>query len=110
MLRGGGTGREYEDIVYFNPYTGQYLATWKYGDNKSLGDWLVWSQVPLHFGTSWGLSIKIIWAAAGMVIPLLTVTGLLMNWNRVLRRKWKHLRKGAAAEIAVATPAAGLRS
>jgi uncharacterized iron-regulated membrane protein len=104
MRRSGGTGREYEDIVYFNPYTGGYLATWKYGDNKSLGDWLVWSQVPLHFGTSWGLSIKIVWAAAGMVIPLLTITGLLMNWNRVLRRKWKHLRRVPAGEIAVAAP------
>lgn len=93
MRRAGGEGREYEDILYFDPYTGEHLTTWNYGVNKSLGDWLVWSQVPLHFGTSWGLTVKIIWAAAGMAIPLLTLTGILMNWNRVLRRKWKHWRK-----------------
>jgi uncharacterized iron-regulated membrane protein len=104
MWRGGGEGREYEDIVYFNPYTGEYLATWKYGVNKSIGDWLVWSQVPLHFGTSWGMAVKIVWAAAGLVIPLLTVTGLLMNWNRVLRRKWKYLRKEAVAPTHAAAP------
>jgi uncharacterized iron-regulated membrane protein len=104
MWRGGGVGREYEDIVYFDPYTGEYLTTWKYGVNKSVGDWLVWSEVPLHFGTSWGITIKIIWAAAGLVIPLLTVTGILMNWNRVLRRKWKHLRKDAAAPTHAAAP------
>ncbi len=105
MRRGGGVGREYEDIVYFNPYTGEYLTTWKYGVNKSLGDWLVWSQVPLHFGTSWGMTIKIIWAAAGLVIPLLTVTGILMNWNRVLRRKWKHFRKGTTDQTHTVAPA-----
>jgi uncharacterized iron-regulated membrane protein len=92
MRRGNGVGREYVDTLYFNPYNGQYLATWQYGVNKSLGDWFIWSQIPLHFGTSWGLGIKLVWAAAGLVVPLLSVTGLLMYWNRALRRKWKRLR------------------
>jgi uncharacterized iron-regulated membrane protein len=46
----------------------------------------------LHFGTSWGLAIKIIWAIAGLVLPLLAVTGWGMYWNRVLRHKWRRLR------------------
>jgi uncharacterized iron-regulated membrane protein len=92
MRRGTGVGREYEDTVYFSPYTGEYLGTWRYGANQSLGDWIIWSQVPLHFGTYWGLGVKLVWAAAGLAIPLLTITGLLMYWNRALRKKWKRLR------------------
>src|SRR6185503_13823682 len=50
MRRAGGNGREYEDTVYFNPETGEHLATWRYGVNESLGDWFIWLQIPLHFG------------------------------------------------------------
>jgi uncharacterized iron-regulated membrane protein len=87
MRRSGGHGREYEDTVYFDPYTGQHLATWRYGVNESLGDWLIWLQIPLHFGTSWGLAVKMIWATAGLALPLLAISGLVMYWNRVLRHK-----------------------
>jgi uncharacterized iron-regulated membrane protein len=93
MRRRNSPGYEYVDTVYFNPYTGDYISTWRYGVNQSVGDWIVWSQVPLHFGTYWGLGVKIVWAAAGLAIPLLTLTGLLMYWNRWLRRKWKRLSK-----------------
>jgi len=92
MRRGDGLSREYEDTLYFNPYNGEHLATWQYGVNKSLGDWFIWSQVPLHFGVYWGVGVKIIWAVLGLVVPTLAVTGLLMYWNRTLRRKWKQLR------------------
>jgi uncharacterized iron-regulated membrane protein len=92
LRRSSGNGREYEDTVYFNPYTGEHLATWRYGVNESLGDWLIWLQIPLHFGTSWGLAVKMIWATAGLVLPLLAISGLIMYWNRVLRHKWKRLQ------------------
>ncbi len=100
MRRGNSVGREYVDTVYFNPYSGDYISTWKYGVNQSAGDWIIWSQVPLHFGTYWGLNVKIVWAAAGLAIPLLAITGLLMYWNRWLRRKWKTLRKARAEAVA----------
>jgi uncharacterized iron-regulated membrane protein len=98
LLRRGNNsvGREYVDTVYFNPYSGEYISTWRYGVNKSLGDWIIWLQVPLHFGTYWGLGVKLVWAAAGLAIPLLAITGLLMYWNRALRRKWKTLRRPQA--------------
>jgi uncharacterized iron-regulated membrane protein len=97
MRRGNhSVGREYVDTVYFNPYSGEYISTWRYGVNKSLGDWIIWLQVPLHFGTYWGLGVKLLWAAAGLAIPLLAVTGLLMYWNRALRRRWKQLRRPQA--------------
>jgi uncharacterized iron-regulated membrane protein len=86
MRRGKGAGYEYTDTLYFDPYSGKHLATWRYGVNESLGDWIIWSQIPLHFGTYWGLGIKILWAMLGLSIPVLTVTGILMYWNRWLRR------------------------
>ena len=92
-----GNQATFED---FNPYTGGYISTWQYGVNQSAGDWLIWLQVPLHFGTTWGPVVKIVWAAAGLSFPLLAVTGLLMYWNRYLRRKWKHLRKARPAAVA----------
>jgi uncharacterized iron-regulated membrane protein len=99
LRRRNSPGYEYVDTVYFNPYNGEYISTWRYGVNQSLGDWIIWSQVPLHFGTYWGLGVKIVWAVTGLAIPLLTVTGLLMYWNRVLRRKWKKLAKGRMAPV-----------
>jgi uncharacterized iron-regulated membrane protein len=92
MRRGNGVGFEYADTLYFNPYDGMYLTTWKYGVNQSLGDWFMWLQIPLHFGTYWGITVKIIWGVLGLSVPLLTLTGALMYWNRYLRRKWRHLR------------------
>jgi uncharacterized iron-regulated membrane protein len=107
MRRSGGTGREYEDTLYFNPYTGEYLGIWRYGINRSLGDWTIWLQAPLHFGTSWGLGVKIVWAVAGLALPLLLITGALMYWNRSLRRVWKRLR-GNRPQAETACPTAAL--
>jgi uncharacterized iron-regulated membrane protein len=45
----------------------------------------------MHFGVYWGLGVKIAWAVIGLAIPALAVTGLLMYWNRTLRKKWKRL-------------------
>ena len=106
MQRRNSPGYEYDDTVYFNPYSGEYISTWRYGVNQSLGDWLIWLQVPLHFGTSWGLAVKLVWAVAGLAIPLLTVTGLLMYWNRALRKKWRRMRKHTASQQPAAVPAA----
>ena len=100
MRRRNSPGYEYMDTVYFNPYSGEYISTWRYGLNQSLGDWIVWSQIPLHFGTYWGLGVKVVWAAAGLAIPLLAITGLLMYWNRALRRRWKRLRQSKGAAVA----------
>ncbi len=91
MSRRPGIGRDYEDTLYFNPYNGEYLSTWNYGVNKTLGDWLIWVQIPLHFGTHWGVFVKCIWALIGLALPTLAVSGLLMYWNRYLGKRWAEL-------------------
>jgi uncharacterized iron-regulated membrane protein len=110
MARNGHSGYEYMDTLYFNPGDGSHIQTWRYGVNESLGDWFIWLQIPLHYGTYWGLGIKTLWAVLGLSIPLITITGLLMYWNRVLRHKW--LRRKAATRDYPSkgeTPAAATR-
>jgi uncharacterized iron-regulated membrane protein len=93
MSRSPGVGRDHEDTIYFNPYNGEYISTWRYGVNKSVGDWMIWVQIPLHFGTHWGLGIKCLWSAFGLALPVLAATGLIMYWNRSLVKKWDSLRE-----------------
>ena len=75
------------DFLYFDQQTGKLLYTWHRGRNATLGDWMLWLFVPLHFGTSWGLWGKVTWSAFGLVLPLLVMTGALMYWNRWLRKR-----------------------
>jgi uncharacterized iron-regulated membrane protein len=77
----------HRDIITLDPATAKVLTVWHYGRNHSLGDWILWSMHPLHFGTLWGLPIKILWALLGVALAALSVTGLLMYWNRYLRHR-----------------------
>lgn len=53
----------------------------------------------LHFGRwrdpVWGPYLKALWAAAGLVPAIMFVTGVVMWWNRVVRRR-RRAREGAA--------------
>lgn len=81
------------DIVYLQPSTLEILGTeqsarWNWGDKV-----LMWAYT-VHFGDFGGLPTKIIWAILGLVPAGLTVTGYLMWWNRVLKKKWDALKTG----------------
>jgi uncharacterized iron-regulated membrane protein len=54
--------------------------------NRGAGDHVISLLGPLHTGHFGGLTVKIVWALAGLAMPALFVTGFLMWWNRVLRR------------------------
>jgi uncharacterized iron-regulated membrane protein len=41
----------------------------------------------LHFGRAYGLFVKILWATFGLIPCVLLVTGALMWWNRVVRKR-----------------------
>jgi uncharacterized iron-regulated membrane protein len=77
----------HRDIVCLSTVDAQVLSIWHYGDNHTVGDWILWAMHPLHFGTLWGMTVKIIWALAGVALAALSVTGLLMYWNRFLRHR-----------------------
>jgi uncharacterized iron-regulated membrane protein len=78
--------------IYLDPRSGKRLGAWRVDNNQTLGEWFVWLLDPLHFGTYWGLGVKIIWAFLGLMLPVLAVTGVLMYWNRYLSKVWKNLR------------------
>ncbi len=80
------------DIVYFHPSTLEILGTedssrWSWGDKL-----MMWAYT-VHFGDFGGLPTKLIWAVVGFIPVGLTVTGYLMWWNRVLKKKWHGLRQ-----------------
>lgn len=83
------------DFVYFDQRSGRHMYTWHRGQNHTLGDWLVWLVAPLHFGTSWGQTVKVLWALLGFVLPTLTITGILMYWNRWLSKRWRAIRQSS---------------
>jgi uncharacterized iron-regulated membrane protein len=83
----------HRDIDTFDGHTGKLLTIWHYGENKSPGDWILWLVYPLHFGTLWGLPIKILWSLLGLSLPVLSVTGLLMYWNRYLSTRWRAINR-----------------
>lgn len=83
----------HRDIDTFDGHSGKLLTVWHYGENRSAGDWLLWLVYPLHFGTLWGMPVKVLWALLGLSLPVLSVTGLLMYWNRYLGARWRALRR-----------------
>jgi uncharacterized iron-regulated membrane protein len=84
------------DFVYLDQRSGKLLYTWHRGQNHTLADWYVWLIAPLHFGTSFGQGFKVLWALMGLALPALTITGLLMYWNRWLSKRWMKLRQRSA--------------
>lgn len=82
----------HRDIVTVSTSTGQVLTVWHYGEKHTLGDWIIWSMHPLHFGTLWGLPFRVVWFLAGLSLAVLSATGLIMYWNRYLRHRLRALR------------------
>jgi uncharacterized iron-regulated membrane protein len=85
-----------EDVVTYQPTTGRILssissAQWTPGERLAMGVYAV------HFGSFAGVVGQILWATLGLTPLLLAVTGYLMWWNRVLKKKWAALRSGRAA-------------
>ncbi len=91
ILMSRGDVRDFSkmDYIYFDPSTGKQLAVWHRGITKTWGSKLIFLMAPLHFGIYWGLAIKIIWATLGCGLPILSITGVLMYWNRSLSKRWK---------------------
>ena len=83
-------------IYTFDAASGQLLTTWHYGQNSTVGDWILWLVYPLHFGTLWGMPVKIAYFLLGLSLPVLALTGLLMYWNRYLSKRWATLRSSSS--------------
>jgi uncharacterized iron-regulated membrane protein len=90
--RGAPGDFSHRDIVRVRTTDAHVISVWQYGQRHTFGDWVLWSMHPLHFGTVWGPAVKLLWFLLGMSLAVLTVTGLLMYWNRFLRKVWQSSR------------------
>jgi uncharacterized iron-regulated membrane protein len=99
MARGEARNFTQMDYVYFDPATGKELALWHRGVTDTWGAGFIFWLSPLHFGYDWGLAIKILWATLGCALPLLSITGVIMYWNRSLSRKWRHLTRSRREKV-----------
>ena len=79
----------HRDIVCIGTADGRVLSVWHYAEKHSVGDWILWLMHPLHFGTEWGLLVKVVWCVAGLALAVLAATGLVMYWNRWLRHRFR---------------------
>lgn len=86
----------HRDLVTLDAATGRVLTVWHYGKNQSMGDWFLWAMHPLHFGTLWGIAVKILWATLGVSLAVLSATGVLMYWNRYLKKRWRGLGESSS--------------
>ncbi|MEH2411388.1 PepSY-associated TM helix domain-containing protein [Nostoc sp.] len=72
--------------VYLDLYSGQVLRV----DNSlkaSLGDKILNSFQPLHFGTFGGLPTRILYIFVGLAPLILFITGFVMWWDRKPKQK-----------------------
>ncbi|MEH2413561.1 PepSY-associated TM helix domain-containing protein [Nostoc sp.] len=67
--------------VYLDQYTGEVVQL-EDALNKSLGDKVLDSFIPLHFGTFGGLPTRILYVFVGLAPLILFVTGFVMWWYR----------------------------
>jgi uncharacterized iron-regulated membrane protein len=86
LARGELTDFSHTTYLYLDPRSGAKPGAWRVDNNRTLGDWFVWLLAPVHFGTYWGLCVKILWAFLRLMLPTLAVTGVLMYWNRYFWR------------------------
>jgi uncharacterized iron-regulated membrane protein len=62
-------------------------------DQRPAGDEILSWFSALHFGVFGGWPIRILWFALGLSLPVLSVSGCLLWWRRVvepMRRKERH--------------------
>lgn len=91
MARGPQRGFTQMDYIYFDPVTGRQLAVWRRGVTNTWGSKFLFWLGPLHFGYDFGLTVQMLWAVLGFSLPVLSITGVLMYWNRSLSKRWRAL-------------------
>lgn len=74
-------GSDYGNVVHLDQFNGNVL---RIDDEKkaALGDRILNSFVPLHFGTFGGLPTRILYVFVGLAPLMLFVTGFVMWWHR----------------------------
>jgi uncharacterized iron-regulated membrane protein len=72
---------DFGNSVYLEQFTGQVLRV-DDGQKQGLGDRVLNSFTPLHYGTFGGLPTRILYVFVGLAPLMLFITGLVMWWHR----------------------------
>ncbi len=81
-----GPVQEQLTSVYLDQYTGDVLNESPRAA-RSAGDIVMDWVAPLHVGSFGGTGVRVAWLILGLAPPLLFVTGFIMWWSRVVRRR-----------------------
>lgn len=76
---------DYNNAVYLDQYSGEVLQV-EDGRAQGLGDHVLDSFTPLHFGTFGGLPTRILYVFVGLAPLILFITGFVM-WRHRYRTK-----------------------
>lgn len=68
--------------VFVDRFSGKVLQV-KNGLEPNLGDRVLASFTPLHYGTFWGIPSRILYLFVGLSPLMLFVTGTILWWNRI---------------------------
>ncbi|MDR3763091.1 MAG: PepSY-associated TM helix domain-containing protein [Acidobacteriota bacterium] len=82
-------------VIHIDQYSGQVLKNLD-SRTQPWGLRLIVMSYAIHFGTWGGMATRVLWLLAGLAPGGLFVSGFLMWWNRVVRRKLRAWKKNAA--------------
>ncbi|MCC6343422.1 MAG: PepSY domain-containing protein [Bryobacterales bacterium] len=85
--------------ITLDPYTSRVLRVDRYADHTT-GDKIVAWIGPLHIGNFGGFPVKLLYALTGLLFPTLFITGFIMWWDRVARRRLRALHRADSKEAA----------
>jgi len=80
----GDHDRGNDVTLWFDQFTGAVLQT-NDAARRATGDAFLQALGALHFGGFGGLLVRLLWAAGGLLVPVLAMTGFILWWNRVVR-------------------------
>jgi len=91
VFRHGTVEEDYKTSeVSLDPTTGKVVGVDAYSQRR-VGDHIANFLGPLHRGHFWGLAVKVLWALAGLALPLLFLTGVVVWGNRVVAPRLRRL-------------------
>jgi uncharacterized iron-regulated membrane protein len=76
--------------VYIDQYSGETLGV-RNLLTLPLGQRVILSMAPIHYGRFGGLLTRILWVIVGLTPTILFVSGCLMWWNRSLHKHWRRI-------------------
>jgi uncharacterized iron-regulated membrane protein len=81
---------DFSNTVYLDQFSGEVLKV-KNAQQRSLGDRIMDSFSPLHYGTFWGLPTRILYVFVGLSPLVLLISGATMyryrKWGKAIRQE-----------------------